>query len=132
MAPNNSMRKHILNDGEENEEEGEEENISIDEFLEHVGQLGPFQIVVLLFLSFTVMLAGIQAFLMLFANAEYKWRCSGLNENECNTTTIYTVTTKGYRSKCAMNRSSWKFVVKDTHSIVTEVRCSPPHLIKSM
>ena len=89
---------------------------TVDEYLIQIGQLGKFQIFVLLLFSLVFIVPGAQAFIMVFIADSPPWVCSGRNLFECNSTKSYTT-----YERCNMSRISWKFTKSKSYSIVTEV-----------
>lgn len=99
--------------------------LSIDQFLEFVGQMGRFQILVLFVSSFLFVLPAHQALYMIFVAVSPPWICSGRNPLECNTTKVFYGDDVHFNLRCKMNRFSWTYKIeKPSYSIVSEVRKS--------
>ena len=96
-------------------------HLSIDEILEHVGQLGKYQIIVMSIFSVCLVVPAYQSLIMVFIADSPPWRCSGINMYECNTTTIYSVGDSEYSSRCNMTRSAWEYTFPKSYTIVTQV-----------
>ena len=118
FPPDNSSN----NDGEEYVDNNIEELLDTDEFFEHVGSIGKHQILVTLIVGCLLIIPAYQALIMVFIADSPPWRCSNKNEQECNTTRLYTATDNEYRLRCDMNRSAWEYTMPKSYSIVNEVR----------
>ena len=107
--------------------------LTVDEFLELIGQFGPFQIRVLIFFSFIFFPATYQTLIMYFLAMDIPWRCTdSLNNTNpacINSSTVYMVGKKGYDLRCSLKDSEWEY---DPYAydgprltIVNEVGCLP-------
>ncbi|XP_065661825.1 organic cation transporter-like protein isoform X3 [Hydra vulgaris] len=90
--------------------------ITIDEVLEQIGQIGKFQIFVLILFSLLYMPPAFQAFNIVFLADSPKWQCTGISQ-ECNSTNLFSADND---KRCKLNRSSWKYSKPDSYSIVTQ------------
>ena len=73
--------------------------LTVDEYLIQIGQLGKFQVFILVLFSLVFFVPGAQALIMVFIADSPPWECSGYNLLECNTTKSYTT-----NEHCDMSR----------------------------
>lgn len=123
MAQDPLSEKIAMRDNKENgriadgSETATGKSFSIDRVLEHIGQLGPFQLKVMVIYSLVFIVPAYQALITVFINASPSWRCSPNNHSECNNTIIYKSTDE---ERCRMNRGSWEYVTPKSFSLVTQ------------
>ena len=91
--------------------------VTIDEVLEQIGQIGKFQIIVLILFSLLYMPPAFQAFNIVFLADSPQWKCTGTNQ-ECNSTILYEAFDE---ARCKIDRSSWKYSKPKSYSLVTQV-----------
>ena len=93
---------------------------TIDQFLDQIGQVGRFQVCVILCMSAMILVAGYQSLFIVFGFQAPPWKCTGINMHECNSTHLFNYGVPGFESRCHMNRSSWTYATPKTFSIVTD------------
>ncbi len=93
----------------------------LDDILPYVGEIGKYQIILLIMFSLMLLAAGFPILIMFFAAQNPPWTCVS-NSTICNVTGSFTSKQKEYYAKrCDMPRSEWKFTKPKSYSIVTQV-----------
>lgn len=93
--------------------------LTVDECLDKVGSFGWYQIRLILILSLMEWVnVGFQVMLLTFVAAEPPWVC--VNNVTCPLKGEFKPGMDGYKLRCDLNRSDWKFT-DDFTSVVTEV-----------
>ena len=108
--------------------------LDVDQVLQKIGELGPYQWRILLMFTFIFFPFTYQTLIMAFAAFEPPWQCA-VNATSClignnSVTEIYSTSTKDkslYERRCRLNRSEWRFAEPSLYegphtTIVTEVR----------
>ena len=100
--------------------------VNVDQYLEHIGEFGKMQKLLLVMFSLIIMPSTCQISLLTFTGYNPSWRCTGLHQ-ECNQTGIvFDISHQFYKERCEMeNRTSWEFIRPKKFSIVTEVIENP-------
>jgi len=93
---------------------------TIDQFLEQIGQVGMFQVSILICLSAIMVVSAYQSLFIVFGFQSPPWKCSGHDRSDCNSTTLFNYGVPGFDSRCHMNRSSWTYSTLTSFSIVTD------------
>ena len=103
--------------------------LSIDEYLEYVGQLGRYQAIIMIVCSFLFFVPAHQSLLMVFVAHSPPWVCQSTQNHNATSACISSVFRyegqPGFNSRCDFDRSEWKYTLPASHSIVSEV---PQHL----
>ena len=96
--------------------------VNVDQYLEHIGEFGKMQKLLLVMFSLIIMPSTYQISLLTFTGYNPSWRCTGLHQ-ECNQTGIvFDISHQFYKERCEMeNQTSWEFIQPKKFSIVTEV-----------
>ena len=102
------------------DEKNPTKEISIDDFLGHVGQIGRFQILVLLVCSTLFILPSHQSLLLIFIAHSPPWKCTNTTDT-CSGANIHYEGQPGFNSRCDMERWQWTYTLPKSHSIVSEV-----------
>lgn len=93
--------------------------LTIDEFLQQIGQLGRFQIVVIVISSFLFVIPSCQSLLLVFIAYSPPWKCTNSN-NTCSGFTVHYEGQPGFNDRCKMERSDWTYDIPKSYSIVSE------------
>ena len=99
--------------------------LSIDEYLEHVGQLGCYQAIIMIVCSFLFFVPAHQSLVMVFVAHSPPWVCQSTHNNNttsaCTTSMFHYEGQPGFNTRCDYARSEWKYTLPTSHSIVSEV-----------
>ena len=90
-----------------------------DDALQYVGELGLYQIRLVLMFSVFVLVGGYPTLIMYFAGHNPPWKCS--DYTICTLNGTLSSEDVHYKDRCSMPRSAWKFTKPKEYSIVTQV-----------
>ena len=93
----------------------------IDHVLPLIGELGRYQIIVLVILSLAVMPPSLQWLGIYFLADDPPWRCV-TNSTKCNISGVINADSPWDNLRCKLPREDWEYVEGKYYSIVTEVR----------
>ena len=94
---------------------------SLDDVLPYVGELGKYQIILIIIMALATLVAGFPVLIMFFAGQNPPWQCQ-TNSTVCRLNGTFKSGEKNYEARCSMPRSEWKFTKPIDYSIVTQVR----------
>ena len=110
--------------------------LDVDQVLQHINELGPYQWRILLMFTFIFFPCTYQTLIMTFVAYEPSWQCS-VNATSClvgnsSINDIYNTSTANkwmYERRCKLNRSDWRYADSSLYegphnTIVTEVSTS--------
>jgi len=106
--------------------------ITVDEFLQYVGQLGRFQILVVFTGMLMFFVPAYQAFITVFIAHSPPWMYIKTHSNNVTVNvseadsynsvdTVYYEGQPGFNDRCDLVRSQWHYTLPGSHSIVSEV-----------
>ena len=94
---------------------------NLDDVLPHVGELGKYQIFLIIIMALATLISGFPLLIMFFAGQNPPWQCE-TNSTLCKLNGTFKSGEKNYKARCSMPRSEWKFTKPKEYSIVTQVR----------
>ena len=93
---------------------------NLDDVLPYVGELGKYQIILIIIMALATLVAGFPVLIMFFAGQNPPWQCE-TNSTVCRLNGTFKSGGKNYEARCSMPRSEWKFTKPIDYSIVTQV-----------
>ena len=94
---------------------------NLDDILPYVGELGKYQIFLIIIMALATLISGFPILIMFFAGQNPPWQCE-TNSTICKLSGTFKSGEKNYKARCSMPRSEWKFTKPKEYSIVTQVR----------
>lgn len=108
--------------------------VDVDEYLEHVGEFGKFQMLITLIFCFILTPLAYQVLIMNFVADSPTWRCvdrplnvstsnryQNMTQQECKLMGEIGPDDGSFKDRCTMKRSSWEFTRSKDYSIVSDV-----------
>ena len=128
-----SEESSMIQNTKKKDGESTENGFTINDYLEHVGQLGRYQAVIMIACNFLFFVPAYQSLLMVFATHSPPWTCNEITNSTINNNSssvcanngasnkIYVEGQPGFNLRCSLARSEWKYTLPVSDSIVSEV-----------
>ena len=124
VASDEVSEEQVVNNSTFTNTNSTSQEMSIDQFLELIGDFGKGQKLIILLISIMVAPPFYQFLIMVFIGYNPPWRCGSQKNMSTNCGTNGTTFALGddfYKQRCSMPRSSWEYVESTSFSIVTKV-----------